>query len=210
MADKPGSPKPSDLKALFVIVFIVIVFVIVNSPFITKEKVGGKDNLGGGCVQSEPKIITNDVDTTKFEYTIVVECYETKKDAYWAAGRLRASQVNNFVMEHKGAWHVCVGKYFSRRQAERQVAVLKKHGVADPVIFPPGKKKCVPPETVIITIDYTPYILIAVVIFIIIAIAAQNQKPSPPPAPPPPPKVETTITITTSAKPEVKEAKKDG
>ncbi|MCI0699313.1 SPOR domain-containing protein [candidate division KSB1 bacterium] len=207
MADKPGSPKPSDLMPLFVIFLIIIIVVSISS--VSEETVGGKDNLGGGCVQPEPKIITNDIDTTVFEYTVVVECYESKKDAYWAAGRLRASQINNFVMEHKGAWHVCVGKYFSRKRAERQVAALKTHGVADPVIFPPGKNKCVPPETKIITINYTPYVLLAIVIVIIIAIATQTKKPSPPP-PPPPPKVETTITITTATKPDVKEAKKDG
>jgi hypothetical protein len=188
------------------------VIIIVFNNIVTIETEGGKDNLGGGCVQSEPKIITNDIDTTVFEYTVVVECYESKKDAYSAAGRLRASQINNFVMEHKGAWQVCVGKYFNRKRAERQIAALKRHGIADPVIFPPGKSKCVPPETKVVTRIGTIYILIAVVIvIIIIAIATQNKKPSPPPSPPPaPPKVETTITITTTTKPDVKETKKDG
>jgi hypothetical protein len=202
MADKPGSPKPSDLMPFFILLLFVILVLAGIRPIICVKHIGGDDNLGGGCVQSEPKIITNDIDTTAFEYTVVVECYESKKEAYWAAGRLRASQINNFVMEHKGAWQVCVGKYFSRKLAERQIAVLKKHGVADPVLFPPGKSKCVPPETFFIT-DYTPYVLLAIVIVIIIAIATQNKKPPPQP-PPPPPKVETTITITTATKPDVK------
>ncbi len=208
MADKPGSPKPSDLLPLFILFSIVIIIVFNN--IVTIEIEGGKDNLGGGCVQSEPKIITNDIDTTVFEYTVVVECYESKKDAYWAAGRLRASQINNFIMEHKGAWQVCVGKYFNRKRAERQIAVLKKHGVADPVIFPPGKSKCVAPETKVVTRIGTIYILVAVVVVIIIIVIATQGKKPPSPPPPPPPKCETTITITTAMKPDVKESKKDG
>ncbi len=203
MADKPGSPKPSDLKAIFALLLFAILIVAGSFQILDVKKVGGEDNLGGGCVQPEPKIITNDIDTTAFEYTVVVECYETKKDAYWAAGRLRASQVNNFVMEHKGAWHVCVGKYFSRKLAERQVAVLKQHGVADPVIFPPGKTECVPPETIIITKFYIiPCILVVIVIIIIIALATKN-------GPPPLPKkceVTTTTTTTTVTKTEIKDS----
>lgn len=203
MGDKPGGAKKLDLTPLFFLFLIVIVFIIGN-PTITERTVGGKDNLGGGCFQPEPKMITDDVDTTDYEYTVVVECYQVKKDAYWAAGRLRVSQVNNFVMEHKGAWHVCVGKYFSRKQAQRQVAVLKKHGVSNPVIFPPGKSECVQPEKTIVTIDYTRSVLIAtVIIIVVIAIAALTKKSDSPP--PKKCEVATTTTTTTVTKTEIKD-----
>jgi hypothetical protein len=155
-------------------------------------------------MQTEPIMITDSIDTIH-EFTVVVECYEAKKDAYWEAGRLRASQVNNFVMEHKGAWHVCVGKYYSRKRAERQVALLKKHGVPNPVIFPPGKSKCVPPTVKIVEkpCDWCVFVIV-IVVFIGLAIIAQCCKPKPP-SPPKKCEVTTTTTTTTVTKTEIKD-----
>jgi hypothetical protein len=209
MGDKPGGAKKLDLTPLF---FIFMLCIIVGLGSIGEDNgqqgdagqnlsIGGGCEQGGGCggVQPEPKIIYNKIDTT-VEYTVQVACFKEKKEAYWEAGRLRASQINNFVVAHKGAWYVCVGRYATKQRAERRAQQLISYGLPEAVVFPPGAPCAGPPDDG----EECPLcfpIICVVVLIVIVAIATQNKKPSPPP---PPPKVETTITITTATKPDVK------
>jgi hypothetical protein len=226
MGDKPGGAKKLDLTPLFFL-FLLCIIIGLGTVQLPGPRQGSKGETvqgqmtivwGGGCeqgrgcggVQPEPKIIYNKIDTT-IEYTVQVACFKEKKEAYWEAGRMRASQINNFVMEHRGAWYVCVGRYATKQRAQRRAQQLISYGVPQAVVFPPGKP-CIPNEPpppecpLCIPIAIT----IALAITIKIAIDLSKKKPSPPPSPPPPPKCETTITITTATKPDVKDAKKEG
>jgi hypothetical protein len=222
MGDKPGGAKKLDLTPLFLLFMLCIIigFGSIGAPKQGNGKQGNAGqslSMGGGCeqgsgcggVQPEPKIIYNKIDTT-IEYTVQVACFKEKKEAYWEAGRMRASQINNFVLEHRGAWYVCVGRYATKQRAQRRAQQLISYGVPQAVVFPPGKP-CIPegPPPPECPLCIPIAITIALTITIKIAIDLSKKKPSPSP-PPPPPKCETTITITTTTKPDVKEAKKDG
>jgi hypothetical protein len=119
-------PKP-DLAPAFILLlaFILIVLGGING---NQEPEDPKDEQprGGGCVQASPAM--NEDELKKNEFTVSVGNFKSEKEAYWLIGRLRASNINNFVMKYQGRWHVCVGKKFSKKRADRMFKMLQDYG----------------------------------------------------------------------------------
>ena len=74
------------------------------------------------------------------EYTILVGSFADSKQAEGLATQLRAARINNFIVQSKGKWHVCVGKYWSADRANRVKEDLLSRGYDDAVVLSAQKK----------------------------------------------------------------------
>ncbi|GEM_PF-2296229 len=130
MADRKAAPaKQPDLTPLL---FLLLAFVVIGFGGIQNcvkpppPPPGDEQPPGGGCIQSRP--VMNEHALKKNEHTVSVGSFASEKEAYWLVGRLRASNINNFLMQYQGKWHVCVGKNFSKRRADRMFKMLQDYG----------------------------------------------------------------------------------
>lgn len=74
------------------------------------------------------------------EYTILVGSFADSKQAEGLATTLRSKNINNFIVQSKGKWHVCVGKYWSVDRANRVKEELAKRGYEGAMVLSPQKK----------------------------------------------------------------------
>ena len=137
-----ASPPPTLPKKKGSSSIVIFSFAIIGC--FEQGPVGGQSS-SNGYTQSQPTIIQKTIGLN--EYTIQVGSFSNKKEAYWEAGRLRASRINNFVLQSGDKWLVCVGRYLSERRAQRMAETLRKQGIENPVVLFPSRRTSKPPPS---------------------------------------------------------------
>ncbi len=69
-------------------------------------------------------------------YTVTVGSFGSNASASRRAEELRAERVNNFVLQERGKWLVCVGKYWNVEAANNTVEALANKGIDGEILYP--------------------------------------------------------------------------
>jgi hypothetical protein len=93
--------------------------------------------IGGGCrprTPPKPKLLYSPY---QYEYTILIQLCKTEQEACSLAEQLRAARISNARIPSDGQWLVCVGRYISKKRADRCLEDLISRGWGDAVVLAP-------------------------------------------------------------------------
>lgn len=140
MADKPPAKAP-DLTWIFVLMIILII------AGLGSIRSCGPADPSSGCANKPPAQAPPDaggrptpVTSNLKYYTVLVGSFKTREQAGGLATDLRSKNINGFVLQSGGQFHVCVGKFVSKPRAANMLKTLSTEGFDDLTILEPPKK----------------------------------------------------------------------